>query len=141
MPGHRAIPSPAQPGHPERPGQPGRPGHPARPGHPERPGHRDGPVIRDGRAIRDGPAIRDGLVIRRSRAWLRASRRIRLGQAHCRTPAASDHAIPSRMSCSLASTSPKPNRRMIRSSTMAPPAMTSARPGCMTPSAARSSLV
>jgi hypothetical protein len=43
--------------------------------------------------------------------------------------AASDQAIPSRMSCSLTSTSPKPNRAMIRSSTSAPPPITSTRPG------------
>src|SRR5579875_1031196 len=49
----------------------------------------------------------------------------------------SDHAMPSRMSCSLTRTSAKPNTVIMRSSTRAPAPMTSARPGCMTPMAAR----
>src|SRR5690606_20730386 len=46
-------------------------------------------------------------------------------------------AIPSRMSCSLTMTSSNPPRVRIRSSTSAPPPMTSTLPGCMTGSAAR----
>ena len=47
-------------------------------------------------------------------------------------------AIPSKMSCSLAVTESNPLSRMMVSSTSAPAAITSARPGCMTGSAARS---
>jgi lysozyme len=50
---------------------------------------------------------------------------------------ASAKAIPSRMSCSLAVTSSNPHSRMTVSSTSAPAAMTSTRPGCITGSAAR----
>src|SRR5215472_9728746 len=57
---------------------------------------------------------------------------------HAGPPAASDQAMPSRMSCSLASTSANPNLVMIASSTSAPPPITSTRPGCITPSRARS---
>ncbi len=46
--------------------------------------------------------------------------------------------MPSRMSCSDAMSSGRPVANMIRSMTSAPAAMTSARPGCMTPRAARS---
>ena len=44
--------------------------------------------------------------------------------------------MPSRMSCSLTTTSAKPNRSMIRSRTSAPAPITSTRPGCITPIAA-----
>ena len=52
-----------------------------------------------------------------------------------------DQAMPSRMSCSLTSTSAKPNRVMIRSRMSAPAPITSTRPGCMTGMAARSARV
>jgi lysozyme len=51
---------------------------------------------------------------------------------------ASVKAIPSKMSCSLAVTASNPHSRMTVSSTNAPAAITSTRPGCMTGSAARS---
>ncbi len=56
---------------------------------------------------------------------------------------AMDMAMPSRMSCSLTISSPMPARRASSSAntsvTTAPPPITSTRPGCIGPSAARSS--
>ena len=56
-------------------------------------------------------------------------------------PSGTDIAIPSRMSCSLTTSSPMPARRESSSArtavTIAPPPITSTRPGCMGPSAAR----
>src|SRR4029453_16242142 len=64
--------------------------------------------------------------------------------AHCEIPsttnyrAASPYAMPSRLSCSLATTEPEPDRSMMIRRIKAPAPITSARPGCITGSARRS---
>ena len=71
----------------------------------------------DGVAGSSGQPVPGGTGLARSR-----------GRAQPARPSARDQAMPSRMSCSLATTSAKPSRVMIRSSTSAPAPITSTRP-------------
>ena len=93
-------------------------------------------------ASSDGALPAEPRDVRRGRAPPGSSRFARSAGGRCRagSPPA-DQAIPSRMSCSLTTTSAQPEPVDQRESTSAPAPMTSTRPGCMTGSAARSARV
>src|SRR5262249_37481309 len=125
------------------------PGNQARAGAADRlPGRQFAQRVRPGResadAVRSGRDRRGGRrrIVGPARSWPdRTSadvRRLAHGAAVlAAAPVASDHAIPSRMSCSLATISANPNLVMTRSRINAPAPITSTRPGWITSMAAR----
>src|SRR5215472_12727850 len=106
------------------------------------PGDQIGQRFGTGRQPADGfGAGRDGSLGRRRVARPPVSRGDRSGHRGlgALAPVTIDQAMPSSMSCSLATISSKPNLRMIRSRIKAPAPITSTRPGWITLIAARCS--